>query len=207
MFISKNKKIIQFSVLSALIISILFSVVGFEAQCKGIRSSVVRLHILANSDSNEDQKLKLCIRDNILENSAYLFDGMTDKKTAIKIIEQNLENLQQIAQQTVYEKGYGYPVTVQIGTAYFDTRRYTNAVFPAGVYDSLIVTVGKGEGKNWWCVMFPPICISAASETVDVDDVLTEKQQDIVNNNEKYVCRFWIVEKYYSIKNFICNLF
>ncbi len=207
MFKGKQFKILKISLLLGLCLSIVFSVAGFEAECKGIRSSVVRLHILANSDSDEDQQLKLCIRDNILQNSKHLFDGMTDKNAALKTIEQNLESIKQIAQNTVYEKGYNYSVDVTIGKAYFNTRQYTNAVFPAGMYDSLIVTVGSGEGKNWWCVMFPPLCISPASETVEVDEVLTEKQQDIVNNNEKYVCRFWIVEKFYEVKNFLSDLF
>lgn len=200
-------KAFTLSLVVGLCFSLIFSAARFEDKCNSIRENVVRLHILANSDSNEDQQLKYRIRDAVISYSSEIFDGTLNKSQAMIKAAQNIPFLKGIAEQTVKQSGYNYKIDVKLDKTYFNTRTYTNATFPAGFYDSLIITVGEGKGKNWWCVMFPPLCISAAGENVSVDDVLDEEQTEIVQNPKRYKCRFWIVEKYYELKNFVFSIF
>lgn len=202
-----NSKILKISVISALCFSFLFSFCSFESKCEGIRESVLRLHILANSDSDEDQTLKLKVRDSLLQNAGEIFDSVTNKEVAIQSAQKKLVELQQTAQNTVVQNGCDYTVSVELGKAYFDTRVYGESTFPAGIYDALIVRIGESQGKNWWCVMFPPLCISAASEEVDVSEVLSDEQQKIVEGGERYRVKFWCVEKFWQIKRKLAEIF
>ena len=161
-----------------------------------------RLHILANSDSAEDQALKLKVRDALLEYTDMLFDKAANSDEAENIAMENLKTLQTVAQNVVYENGYDYKVNAQVVKMYFNTRYYDNYTMPAGIYDALRITVGDGKGHNWWCVMYPSICISSAVDTDEkVEKTFSENQQEIVKGND-YQYKFKVVEIFEKIVSF-----
>ena len=123
-----------------------------------ISNSVFRLHVLANSDSSEDQNLKYKVRDKLISYMNTICSATTSKKEAIYIAQNHLNDFQKIAEQTISENGYTYPIKVEIGNFDFPTKTYGDISLPAGSYDALRVEIGKAQGQNWWCVMFPPLC-------------------------------------------------
>ena len=188
----------------ALVIALLFSLCGlgqFAAACADIRQRVVRLHVLANSDSQADQELKLKVRDTVVEAAAGLFDTAEDAGDALALAQDKLPELEAAAQQRVYDEGYDYPVKAELVSMYFTTRHYDTVTLPAGMYDALRITIGEAEGQNWWCVVFPPMCVSAATEAATLSDVLDEEQEEIVTQPEKFEVRFKLVEIVESISN------
>lgn len=195
-------KKIEMAILTAFVFCVLMSFAGFDAQCSDIRDNVLRLHILANSDSKEDQQLKLCVRDKILETSEGLFDRVTNKEEAIKKAEENIELLQSAAEEEIARLGYDYPVTIEVGESDFNTRVYENVTLPAGRYMAVRVLIGQAEGKNWWCVMFPTMCIPAASQVDEMSAVLPEDEVEIVDNENDYKIGFKTVEWYEKIKSY-----
>ncbi len=177
-----------------LCLCMLLSLCGFAGECAAVREQVVRLHILANSDSKEDQALKLKVRDAVLEAAAGWLDGATSPAEALALIEQKLPALETVAQQTVWAAGYDYPVRARQTTMYFPTRQYETVTMPAGIYEAVRFTIGSGEGKNWWCVVYPPLCAGAAMTHYPLADVLDAEQVDVVTGGERYVVRFKVVE-------------
>lgn len=129
---------------------------------KVARETFLRLHIRANSDSEEDQALKLEVRDALLTVTTTLLDGVKDRDSAEEIINDNLGLLTQTAQNVIAEEGYEYDVNIYIDNEFFDYREYDGFYLPEGYYDALIVEIGSGEGHNWWCVVFPAVCTSGA---------------------------------------------
>lgn len=186
----------------ALIICLAFnSTAEFERQCEDIRSEILRLHVLANSDSDEDQELKLLVRDAVLEAGERCFGLCDDIESASLLIEQNLLLLLRRADEVVAENGYDYEVSINIQTCYFNTRTYDEITLPAGFYQAVRVEIGEGSGQNWWCVMFPAMCITAA--TGEISDVLNEDEVDLVSSDPDYEVRFWFVEKYQEFKQWL----
>ena len=166
-----------------------------------IYDSVVRLHVLANSNSEEDQALKLEVRDAVLERSATILDGCESRGEAIVRIEENIGELTDAAARRIGELGYEYGVRVELGEETYPTRNYESCCFPAGEYLSLRVLIGDAEGQNWWCVLFPPMCLSAATARADAEDAfvavgLSGEQYKIITetDNAKYEVRFKILE-------------
>ena len=123
---------------------------------------VIRFHVIANSDTPEDQALKLQVRDAILAAATPYLDGVQGQQQAQQALEPHLEELAQAGAQVLGEAGMDYPITVSIQDVWFPTREYTDFALPAGTYRSLQVILGDGVGHNWWCVVFPPLCTSAA---------------------------------------------
>lgn len=189
------------AVAAALVLSLAMSFCGFSGQCDQIRGKVLRLHVLANSDSDEDQQLKLKVRDTVVETAANLFDTATDEQEAVEQAEARLPEIQAAAQQRVYDEGYDYEVHATIVHMYFTTRQYDTVTLPAGMYDALRITIGSGRGHNWWCVVFPPMCVSAASDAEELDGVLDQDQEEIVTEPKKYEVRFKIVEIVEDVAN------
>lgn len=187
----------------ALAISLIFQFAILGQSCENIRENVFRLHILANSDSDADQALKLNVRDRLLEISETLFKDAKTEEDAIKISNENIDYLTSVAREEILSKGYDYDVKISVGDADFNTRVYDNYTLPAGEYKALRVIIGKGEGKNWWCVMFPPMCIPAAEEKSQstLTDILDKKGLELICNGEKYKVKFKTVEIYEWIKN------
>jgi stage II sporulation protein R len=195
----KNIRTINIALAAALCFSILMSIAGFDAHCDEIRSSVLRLHILANSDSSEDQALKLSVRDRIIEKSGELFESAVTRDDAIAAATENIALIKSVAEQEISRMGYDYPVTVKVEPAEFNTRIYGDVTLPAGTYTAVRVLIGKAEGKNWWCVMFPQMCLSAAQG--EMSDVIDGTNLDIVENSDKYEVRLKTVELYEQIKS------
>lgn len=194
-------KKIEWSVLIALVFTILFgSVTTFAAECSQIREDVLRLHILANSDSEEDQALKLKVRDRILLEMGDVFETpetLEDAKTAAS---KHLDEIREIAQQEVYDNGYDYPVHAELINMYFTTREYETFTLPAGMYDAVRITIGDAEGKNWWCVLYPPLCLPAAQSEETLEQALGEEETDLVTRNPQYEVRFAVVEWFENLK-------
>ena len=134
-----------------------------EMAFREISDNVLRLHVLANSDSQQDQALKLKVRDCVLEETNLILQDCANRTEAESRIASNMKRLSQVAVQCVAEEGYDYPVTVRMEDIYFPTRTYEGGSLPAGVYKALRVEIGKAEGQNWWCVLFPQLCFINAS--------------------------------------------
>ena len=135
-----------------------------------ISNSVFRLHVLANSDSSEDQNLKYKVRDKLISYMNTICSATTSKKEAIYIAQNHLNDFQKIAEQTISENGYTYPIKVEIGNFDFPTKTYGDISLPVGSYDALRVEIGKAQGQNWWCVMFPPLCFIDVSSGIVPDE-------------------------------------
>lgn len=163
-----------------------------------ISTKVFRLHILANSDSDEDQELKLKVRDKILAVSENLYSNCSSVEDAIHISKENIRLFKETAQKVIAFYGYEYDTRVYVTKEYFDTRVYDDFTLPAGTYDSLKIEIGEGKGHNWWCVMFPSVCLSGCSD--DFDETLTPEEQEMIKSG-KYVVRFKAVEIYEKIKS------
>ena len=171
--------------------SALFS---FGEECSFIRENTLRLHILANSDSPADQALKLKIRDAVLSCSGELFSGCDTRQKMISAAQEQLPKIQQVAEQTALHNGYELPVTASVTDMFFETRRYDHVILPAGTYTAVRIELGAAAGKNWWCVLYPPWCVSAAQtgfteEEAQISDSLL--QQDALPH---YRARLAVVE-------------
>ena len=167
--------------------------------------NVVRLHVIANSDSEEDQELKLAVRDAILKKTQLILKSCNSKNEAQQIIEYNLSEIESTAKSTVQQAGYAYNVSVKLGNEEYPTKNYESCCFPAGEYLSLRVLIGSAEGQNWWCVLFPPMCLSAATDSSEVfaQVGLTGEQYNIITETEKtkYKVRFKLLEAFESAFN------
>ncbi len=191
----------EFSVLIGLILSIIItSVSAFAADCENIRSDVLRLHILANSDSQQDQELKLKIRDAILEKSPDLFEGSGSLDDAVKSAQERLCEIQSVAEEEIFTNGYNYSVKVYLCDMFFETREYEEFTLPAGEYKALRIEIGEAKGKNWWCVLFPALCIPASQDSAELTDVFSESEIEVVSK-PKYKAKFAIVELFERLKN------
>lgn len=188
----------------SIVFLLFYNISVFSYSCQTIRDDVIRLHILANSDSREDQQLKLKVRDAILLECPDIFENTKSTEEAKKIIESQLEELTAITEKTIKENGYKYNVEVYFINEYFTTRVYDDVTLPAGKYLALKIIIGNGEGKNWWCVMFPSVCLPAA-ESNSIDTVFNNNQKDIVINTSKYEVRFKLLEYIEEIKHVINN--
>jgi len=170
---------------------------------KDLSNSFFRLHILANSDTEEDQNLKYLVRDEIVSYMNTLCISNTSKEDAIELANSHLADFKQIAEKVVQENGYSYPVKVEVGNFTFPTKFYGNLALPAGSYDALRITIGKAEGQNWWCVLFPPLCFVnettgiAEEETMEkIEENLTEDEMAFITTEDtQSVCfKFKLVE-------------
>lgn len=174
-----------------------------KAVCTDISNSVFRLHVIANSDSDEDQALKLIVRDSILEYMESISASNTSKEDFIELTRENLSQLQELAQSVVYDQGYTYKVSVEIGNFSFPTKKYGDITFPPGYYDALRIKIGEASGQNWWCVMFPPLCFVDTTSGIVPDESkkslknnLTDDEYLLISesSNSNYDFKFKIVE-------------
>lgn len=207
--LQKEKNILLLSIFIGMFITIFFMLstkaYSYNIQ-KGIADEVIRLHVLANSNEDYDQQLKIKVKDAIvkmLENE--LHSSLSKDETRI-ILLKNLDRIEERAKQVINENGYKYSVSAKISFDNFPTKEYADVILPAGEYETLKVEIGEAKGKNWWCVMFPPLCfIDASVKEVPNEDkeilksVLTDTEYDIVtkSKNEKDIpvkIKFKIVE-------------
>ena len=174
-----------FVILTLLAIFILISAISYvSAVSDDIANSVFRLHVIANSDSEEDQNLKLKVRDELLSYMNIISKDSKTKEEAMKIADEHKKEFIKIAERTIKENGYDYTVNIQIGKANFPTKYYGDITLPAGEYDALKVQIGEAKGKNWWCVMFPPLCFVDVSTGIVPDNSKQELKQSL--NDEEY---------------------
>ncbi|MBR2986477.1 MAG: stage II sporulation protein R [Clostridia bacterium] len=161
-----------------------------------IANGVVRLHILADSDEKGEQALKLSVRDAILDEYSDVLSSVRDRKEALKILEEKLPEIKALAGKVVREAGYGHEVTVSLTQEYYPTRVYDGFTLPAGDYASLRVLIGSGEGKNWFCMVYPPLCTaSSEAEESFVEAGFSDDQVRFLTEGEKgYAIRFKVVE-------------
>jgi len=191
-------KKIELSVLLALIFTITLSCFDFSLECNSIRNKVFRLHILANSDSPCDQELKLKVRDRLIVFADELFASSDCLETVETRAKQNTEKFKEKAEDELKKYGCNLPVSVSVTPCYFNTRTYENVTLPAGVYQALQVKIGQHKGKNWWCVMYPSLCLP--SSTSKIEDTLDDSETRVVENKNKYIVKFKIVELIESVK-------
>lgn len=162
----------ELSILIGLVLAIFTtSITGFAQQCSAVRGATVRLHILANSDSERDQALKLQVRDAVLDSVEDTLARAATREEALALAEQSLPSVERTARETLRANGCTDDVRAEIVNMYFATRKYDNGVvMPAGRYDAVRILIGEGAGRNWWCVMFPPLCLPAAEPDKAADE-------------------------------------
>lgn len=193
---------IELSLLIALIICGVLNINAFSQQCDSIREKMLRMHVIANSNSEEDQQLKLKVRDAVLSAGKDVFDGSVTSDDAKEKITPHIDYLEKVALNTIKNEGFDYNVKITVENEYFNTRTYDNSVtLPAGNYNAIKVIIGDGKGQNWWCVMFPPMCLPTSVAECEISDVLTESETEIVTETEKYKFKFKIVEFFEEIFN------
>lgn len=203
-FNKRKDKIILTVTIIAISLYMAFSCTYFTASAGTVKEDVVRLHILANSNSEADQKVKLKVRDALLKTNASILSDKVTKENAKEHFEKSKDTLLKTAEETLKENGFDYNVKITLQEEYFETRAYGNLTFPAGQYTALKVVLGESKGKNWWCVMFPPLCIPATDglETNEnTADYLTQSGEKIVNSGEKYIIKFKFLEIYEEFRN------
>lgn len=202
----RRDKILLLISLAAISLYLAFSCTYFTASAQAVREDVVRLHILANSNSEIDQEVKLKVRDALLETNASILSDSVTKENALEHFKKSKDILMQAAKSTLVENGFDYDVKIYMDEEYFETRTYGTLTFPAGQYTALKVILGNGNGKNWWCVMFPPLCVPAA-DGIEVNkstaDYLTESGDKIVNGGNKYIVKFKLLEIYEELKELV----
>ncbi len=168
-----------------------------------LADKVVRLHVLANSDSEEDQALKLKVRDVVLERATAILKQSADRREAESCLRGELLELERIAAEEIAAEEYNYPVTVELENSDFPTKEYDGFTLPAGEYLALRVIIGEGQGQNWWCVVFPPLC-TAASADVPASALAAGFSEEEVNliteENQGYVLKFKAVEWWETLK-------
>ena len=168
-----------------------------------LRGSVLRLHILADSDSPRDQELKLLVRDAVLEHSDELFGDASGLEEAEKNASEKLPEIVAVAEETLRSQGCCDKVTAEIADVEFDERVYGDITMPAGTYRALRIRIGSAQGHNWWCVMYPPLCLPAAKEVTDdkeaEEEFFNDEERDILYHPKKYQVRFALWDKLKSV--------
>ena len=168
-----------------------------------LADKVVRLHVLANSDSEEDQAPKLRVRDAVLERTETLLEQSADRREAEGLLRGELLELERIAAEEIAAAGYDYPVTAELTDTEFPTREYDGFTLPAGKYLALRVVIGEGAGRNWWCVVFPPLCAAASADVpaaalaagLDMEEVRLITEED-----RGYILKFKAVEWWETLR-------
>ena len=179
-----------------------------------IADNVFRLHIVANSDTDEDQNLKLIVRDNILNYMKEIASSVSSKEEAVEIITSHLDDFYNIAIDTIRNAGYDYDVSLSVGQFDFPTKEYGDISLPAGIYDALRIEIGEAQGHNWWCVMFPTLCfVDVSSGSLDegskgvLEDNLSDEEFSLISDDSADVkFKFKVVEFFENIKISLANI-
>ncbi len=193
-------KILEAALLIGFAASVCVSALSQTADAKQrLEENVLRLHILANSDSIDDQALKLKVRDRVLAYTAEILPESGESLEAVEAtVTEHLAQIEDVAQEIVREEGCDDPVTAELVEMEFEDRTYDTLVMPAGEYDALRITIGEAEGQNWWCVMYPALCVPQASE-VKVDKqtestAFDTSQQDLLEHHGRYTVKLKCLE-------------
>ena len=201
---TKQNKLLGKALVCGFVMAMITSFFPFAAACGGLPENVVRLHVVANSDSEEDQSVKLLVRDAVLEEAAKWYGGAQSMEEASSQLCTHLQSLGETARTTLAENGMVYSAKVEVTEMYFSTRDYGTFRLPAGRYRTLRVTLGEGQGKNWWCVVFPSLCLPAAGEEQsDLLLSLPESEREIVENPEQFQVKFKAVELWEFLREWL----
>lgn len=183
-------------ILSGFVLTVVFSCFGFTAQSQALSENLIRLHVKANSDSEYDQELKLIVKDEISVYTQTLMDEAESLEEAEVLINDNLANIEAVANECLQELNCDYTATVSFEMEYFPTREYETFTLPAGDYTSLKISLGQAQGENWWCVVYPSLCTSVA-----ISSKLSESEEVLVTETPKI--SFKIYEVYLDFVNFL----
>lgn len=203
----KTKKVLVIFIL--FIIYILFSLFSYSnAVSNDIQNSVFRLHVIANSDSKKDQNLKYKVRDALIEYMNYISKDISSKEEAIKIAKENENEFYNIAQRVIYDNGFNYNVSIEIGNFSFPTKTYGDISLPTGFYDALKIKIGEASGQNWWCVMFPSLCFVDVSNGIvpeeskeELQSNLHEEEYNLISSDSlEFKLKFKLVELFENAK-------
>lgn len=190
-----KKFIFETALLIGLSLSLIVCALAKEEQTN-IADKLIRLHVIANSNSDADQALKLKVRDEVLKSVEALTRNCSSKEEARKVTEENLPTFEDIANRVCEENGVSYRATAALETTDFPTKNYESFTLPAGSYEALRIKLGNASGKNWWCVLFPPLCVSAAAAEISLDTSgLSESEIRFITSDEpKYQLKFKLLE-------------
>lgn len=195
----KNSKIgISITLILLLFLYTTINAISYvKAVSTDISDSVFRLHVIANSDSNEDQALKYKVRDNLLKYMNNICRNCASKQEAINLVTEHQEEFKQVALDTIKKEGYSYNVKINIGNFEFPTKQYGDISLPAGYYDALRVEIGEAKGRNWWCVMFPSLCFIDVSSGIvpeeskeELQNILSDEEYSIISDNSDNGIKF-----------------
>ena len=180
-----------------LMAAIFLAVIPTEAE-SAVYDDTIRLHILANSDSKEDQELKLKVRDAVLREFSDELNTQESKKMAEDKISFLLKDIEAFSENIIASEGYSYSVRASLGDEWYDTREYDGFTLPSGIYTSLRIVIGEGEGKNWWCVMFPPLCLEMATDQAEKDEKIKKYSDEEISliNGKGYRIKFKLLEMF-----------
>ena len=184
------------------VLAALCSFFPFAAACGQLPRDVVRLHVVANSNGAEDQAVKLLVRDAVLEEAARWYQGAGSMEEASSQLCTHLQSIAGAARQVLGEQGVGYSATAQMTEMYFPTRDYGDFRLPAGRYRTLRVTLGEGAGKNWWCVVFPSLCLPAATQE-EALLTLPEGERQVVEGGQEVQVKLKAVELWESLREWL----
>ncbi len=175
-------KIVFFLLITFFIFGTLMNIyINTDKELSDVPDKIIRLHVVANSDSPEDQQLKLQVRDKVINSMSERFEGLKDIAEVKGIIEGSLGEIEAIARETIEENGKLYDVKAAFAKTEFPTKVYGNLTLPAGEYQALNIVIGKGEGKNWWCVMFPPLCFIDVAHGVVPEKTMKELKKSLTD--------------------------
>lgn len=193
--ISRRLKRVEIVLMVAAALVLMSGALALQTQDQ-LADKVVRLHVLANSDSEEDQALKLRVRDRVLERATELLEQSADRQEAEALLRGNLLELENLAAEEIAAAGYDYPVTAELTDTTFPTREYDDFTLPAGEYLALRIVIGEGAGQNWWCVVFPPLCTTASADVPAsaLAAGLTQEDVNLITEEPGYVLKFKTVE-------------
>jgi len=189
---------------------LLYLLLAGEADAAAVKEKVVRFHVVAASDSAEDQRLKLMVRNGVFERIEALFSDCTDQEQALEKARFNQQSLQAQAEQILRAQGCNAPVNVEVGERFFPTKTYSSLSFPAGRYQAVSIRIGQAKGENFWCVLYPALCIAPAVQSEQAEEELVavvgeEETEFLKKSTETQQVKFFLVEWFAQIKEFFSN--
>jgi stage II sporulation protein R len=199
---TRKRRLLGRALVCGFVLAALCSFFPFAAACGQLPRDVVRLHVVANSNGAEDQAVKLLVRDAVLEEAARWYQGAGSMEEASSQLCTHLQSIAGAARQVLGEQGVGYSATAQMTEMYFPTRDYESFRLPAGRYRTLRVTLGEGAGKNWWCVVFPSLCLPAATQE-EALLTLPEGERQVVEGGQEVQVKLKAVELWESLREWL----
>lgn len=199
---TRKRRLLGKALVCGFVLAALCSFFPFAAACGQLPQDVVRLHVVANSNGAEDQAVKLLVRDAVLEEAARWYQGAGSMEEASSRLCTHLQSIAGAARQVLGEQGMGYSATAQMTEMYFPTRDYGDFRLPAGRYRTLRVTLGEGAGKNWWCVVFPSLCLPAATQE-EALLTLPEGERQVVEGGQEVQVKLKAVELWESLREWL----